>query len=90
VIDLETDFGFHIVSTLKRFCTNVMSQVELICTPLPAHFKLSTSSGPLDAEEEMYISKVSYACVVGSLMYAMVCTHLDIEHVVSVVSHFMS
>ena len=31
-----------------------------------------------------------YASVIGSLMYAMVCTRLDIAHVVGVVSRFMS
>ena len=31
-----------------------------------------------------------YASVIGSLMYAMVCTRLDIAHVVGVVSKFMS
>jgi hypothetical protein len=49
-----------------------MLQAKLVCTPLATHFKISTSSGLLDAEEEMYMSKVPYACVVGSLMYAMV------------------
>jgi ATP-binding cassette subfamily B (MDR/TAP) protein 1 len=32
---------------------------------------------------------VSYASVVGSIMYIMVYTHLEISHVVSVVSKFM-
>ena len=31
-----------------------------------------------------------YSNVVKSLMYAMVCTRLDIAHVVSVVSHYMA
>jgi len=34
--------------------------------------------------------KVSYASAVGSLMYVMVCTNLDITHVVGVVSRFLS
>ena len=36
------------------------------------------------------MSKMSYASAIGSLMYAMVCTRLDIAHVVGVVSRFMS
>jgi hypothetical protein len=67
-----------------------MYEAKRVCTPLAAHFKLSTSSRLLDAEEKMYMSKVPYACAVGSLMYTMVCRHPDIAHVVSVVSHFMS
>ena len=33
---------------------------------------------------------VPYASVVGSLMYAMVCTRLDIAHAVGVVSRYMA
>lgn len=36
------------------------------------------------------MNEVPYAQVVGSLMYAMVCTKTDIAYVVSVVSRFMS
>ena len=34
--------------------------------------------------------KVPYASAIGSLMYAMVCTRLDIGYAVGVVSRFMS
>ena len=36
------------------------------------------------------MSRVPYVSVVGSLMYAMVCTRLDIAHVVGVLSKYMS
>ena len=36
------------------------------------------------------MSKVPYASAVGSLMYVMVCTKLDIAHAVGVVSRYMS
>ena len=36
------------------------------------------------------MSKVTYASTVGSLMYAMVCTRLDIAHVVGIVSRYMN
>ena len=36
------------------------------------------------------MSRVPYASVVGSLMYAMVCTRLDIAHAMEVLSRFMS
>lgn len=36
------------------------------------------------------MTKVPYASVVGSLMYAMVCMILDIFQVVGVLSHFMA
>jgi len=37
-----------------------------------------------------YMSKVPYSSVVGSLMYAMVCTRPDIAYVVSMVSRFLN
>ena len=40
--------------------------------------------------EKVEMSKVSYASVVGSLMYAMVCTRPDIRHTVGVVIRIMS
>jgi hypothetical protein len=36
------------------------------------------------------MSRVPYASVFGSLMYEMVCTRLDIAHVVGVLSRYMS
>jgi hypothetical protein len=41
-------------------------------------------------EEDEKMSKIPYASIVGSLMYAMVCTRLDITHAVGVVSRYMS
>ncbi|KAH9679278.1 hypothetical protein KPL71_026064 [Citrus sinensis] len=40
-------------------------------------------------EERDYMARVPYASVVGSLMYAMVCTRLDISQAVSMVSRYM-
>ncbi|KAH9688953.1 hypothetical protein KPL70_015278 [Citrus sinensis] len=40
-------------------------------------------------EERNYMDRVPYASVVGSLMYAMVCTRLDISQAVSMVSRYM-
>ena len=36
------------------------------------------------------MSHVHYASVLGSLMYAMVCTRLDIAHAMGVLSRYMS
>jgi hypothetical protein len=41
---------------------------------------------PKTQEEEEKNSKIPYASVVGRLMYAMVCTRIDIAHAVGVVS----
>ena len=40
--------------------------------------------------EKVEMNKIMYASVVGSLMYAMVCTTVDIGYAVGVISRFMS
>eukprot|EP00253_Pinus_taeda_P024881 PITA_24881 len=45
---------------------------------------------PKTQKEEEDMSRVPYASVVDSLMYAMVCTRLDIAHAMGVMSRFMS
>jgi len=50
--------------------------------PLGTHLKFSKRKFSQTDEEESHKSKVSYAFIVGSLMYVMVCTILDIAHAV--------
>eukprot|EP00253_Pinus_taeda_P012892 PITA_12892 len=52
--------------------------------------KLSVEQCPKTQEEEEDMSRVPYASAVGSPMYAMACTKLDIAHEVGVSSRFMS
>ena len=47
---------------------------KVVSTSLPGHLKLTKEMWPKTQEEEDKMSKVPYALVVGSLMYAMVCT----------------
>ncbi|KAE8687328.1 Peroxidase 44 [Hibiscus syriacus] len=72
---------------LKRFGMNEKSKP--VSTPLAPHFKLGASMSPKDDTEREYMSKVPYASVVGTLMYAMVCTRPDISQAVGVVSRYM-
>ena len=67
------------VHTLSR-CVHTLDQVELDSQQQDC----STSS--LEGE---YIKSVLYAPTIGSLMYVMVATRLDIIHVIGVVSRFM-
>ena len=67
-----------------------MNEAKLVSTPLGSYFSLSKEQSPKTKEERDHMSKVPYASVIGSLMYAMVCTRPDIAHVVGVVSRFMS
>ncbi|KAF3634692.1 putative phosphatidylserine synthase 2-like [Capsicum annuum] len=59
-----------------------MDKAKVVSTPLAMHFKLSMKQCPSNDDEKEDMKKVSYASVVGSLMYAMVCTRPDIAHAV--------
>jgi len=56
-----------------------MTEARPITTPLAGHFKLSSKQCPQSPKEEE-MSRVQYASVVGSLMYAMVCTGPDLTY----------
>ena len=77
----------YVKKVLDRFN---MNEAKLVSTPLDGHFKLSKEQSLKTEDERDHMSKVPYASAIGSLMYAMVCTRLDITHPVEVVSRFMS
>ena len=60
-----------------------MQHAKPVTTPLTAHFKLSSTLCPQSNEEVDYMSRVPYSSVVGSLMYAMVCSRLNLAYVVN-------
>ena len=67
-----------------------MKEAKPVSPHLGSHFKLSKEPSLKIEEERVYMSKVPYASVIGSLMYVTVCTRPDIAHVVGVVSRYMS
>jgi hypothetical protein len=67
-----------------------MQECKPVKVPIPVGVKLSVDQCPKTHEEEEDMSHVPYASAVGSLMYAMVCTRLDIAHAVGVLSRYMS
>ena len=77
----------YVKKVLNRFN---MNKAKPVSTPMGCHFKLSKEQSPKTEEERNHMSKVPYVSTIGSLMYAMVCTRLDIAHIVGVVSRFMS
>ena len=77
----------YVEKVLKRF--NI-SDAKPVNVPLRGHFKLSKAHDPTTEDEKALLLEVSYASAVGSLMYAMVCTRLDIAQAVRVLSRFMS
>ena len=67
-----------------------MDKVKPMSSPLASHMNLSCSECPTSKEGKEEMKTVPYAAAVGSLMYVMVCTRLDIAHALGVVSRFMS
>ena len=53
------------------------------------HFKLSALLSSSTNNKGDYMNKIPYASLVGSLMYAMVCTRPDIAQEVIMVSRYM-
>jgi len=66
-----------------------MQNAKPVSIPLAAHFKLSIALSPQSTEEEKQMPHVPYASAVGSIMYDMVCTRLNISQAVSIVSRYM-
>ena len=77
----------YVKRVLQRF---QMENAKAVSTPLATHFKLSAKQSPSNEAEKLDMERVPYASAVGSLMYAMVCTRLDIAHAVGTVSRFLS
>jgi hypothetical protein len=67
-----------------------MHDSKPVSTLIAPHFKLSSSQSPSTDSEFEYMSKVPYSSVVGSLMYAMVCSRPDLSYAMSLVSRYMA
>jgi hypothetical protein len=61
-----------------------------VSTSIALHFKLSSVQCPTKDEDLKYMLKVPYCSVVGSLMYAMVCSYPDLSYDMSLVSRYMA
>jgi hypothetical protein len=77
----------YIEKVLRRF--NIQN-AKPMSTPLAPHFKLSVKQCAETDADLKYMSKIPYSSVVGSLMYAMVCSRPDLSHAISVVARYMS
>jgi hypothetical protein len=73
----------YVETILQRFN---MQESKSVKVPILVGVNLSADQCPKTQEEEEDMSHVPYASVVGSLMYAMVCTRPDIAHAVGVLS----
>ena len=73
----------YVETILQKFNLQDSKPVKV---PIPIGVRLSAEQCPKTQEEEEDMSRVPYASVVSSLMYAMVCTRPDITHTVGVLS----
>ncbi|KAG8497256.1 hypothetical protein CXB51_008476 [Gossypium anomalum] len=76
----------YIEKVLYRFN---MQSTKPVSTHLAAYFRLSSALSPQSNDEIEYMSHVPYSSAVGSLMYAMVCSRLDLSYAVNAVSRYM-
>ena len=67
-----------------------MNGAELAALPLAGHMSLFKTMSPQNEVEAKKMERISYASSVESLICAIVCCRLDLEHVVSQVSKFMA
>ena len=81
---LQSEYVKKIISRFN------MNEAKPVSTPLGSYFKLRKEWSSKTEEKRDHMSKVSYASVIGSLMYVMVCTRPNIAHVVGVMSRLMS
>ncbi|KAL7137606.1 hypothetical protein ABFS83_10G104500 [Erythranthe nasuta] len=67
-----------------------MSNSKPANVPLAAHFQLSKDQSPKTETEIDSMQNFPYANAIGSVMYLMVSTHLDIAYAVSCLSSYIS
>ena len=79
--------SMYIDTVLKRFSMENSKKGYL---PIGHEISLSKKDCPITPEERARMSRVPYASVVGSIMYAMTCTRLDVAYSLGVVSRYQS
>jgi hypothetical protein len=67
-----------------------MQECKMVKVPILAGVNLFADQCPKIHEEEDDMYHVPYASIVGSLMYAMVCTRPNISHSMGFSSRYMS
>ncbi|GJY43429.1 retrovirus-related pol polyprotein from transposon TNT 1-94, partial [Tanacetum coccineum] len=77
----------YVKKILQRFN---MQDCKPISTPFPTNVKLSSKMSPNSKEERIEMSRVPYTLAMGSLMFTMICTRLDIAHALGLVSRYMA
>ena len=58
--------------------------------PMSQGITLGKTQCPMTPDEQERMREIPYASAVGSIMYAMLCTHLDVSYALSVTSRYQS
>ena len=79
----------------KTYIKKILERFQMLaCKPVDALIEkgstLSVSMCPQTSEEKEKMTRIFYSNVVGSLMYAMMCTRPDICHAVGLVNRFQA
>ena len=77
----------YLDKVLKKFKMNHAKKGFL---PMLQGKALSKTQCPTTADERERMSKIPYASAIGSIMYAMLCTRLDVSHALSLTSRYQS
>ena len=72
---------------LKKFS---MEQSKKGYVPMVSGITLSKSLCPQTQDERTRMSMIPYALAIGSIMYAMFCTRLDVSYAMSVTHRYQS
>lgn len=67
-----------------------MSECKPVSVPLTGHFILSKSQCPSSDSEFIKMENIPYANVIGTIMYSMISTRLDLTYSISLLSRFIS
>lgn len=65
-----------------------MNEAKKLSIPMAVDCKLSNAMRPKTDQEKEEISRIPHASAVGSLMYMMISTRLDVSHSISVMRRF--
>ena len=82
---LELSQEKYIDRILKQFNMNDTKRGFI---PLSQDVALSKEDCPTTREQREYMSRIPYTSAIGSIMYSMLCTRLDVAHALSVTSRF--
>jgi len=95
-MEIQRDWkGDKVSLTQKKYSKKVLQKFNIngdtksVRIPLAPHFKLKATMSFATIEECEYMTHVSYASAVGSLIYAMVCTRPDLSQAVLMISKYM-